>query len=153
MIMHTTINISRDAREVIGKTSVMLGITRSALISSLAHYAGKKIRRYPGMGERVRYQSSRPEKEWSRLHLSLQKDEYEYCIDLRKVFKMSVSCFIAFAIEHYLDDLIRLMRERTDNYRYHNYAMMSFNIENVMCQVYYWGIPRILLAPTHDRIG
>jgi len=152
MNIHTTINISANDRKVIAKTSAMLEIKKSALISSLAQYAGRKIRACPDMGSSIRYQEKRPKDEWRRLHLSFRGDEYEYCIDLRKVFKLSVSCFIAHAIKHYLDDLIKLIIKGTDNYRYRNYAMMSFNIENVMCRVYYWGIPRVLLAPSHDRI-
>jgi len=110
-------------------------------VSSLLKQAGTRIRKGFENGTAVLYQERRPKHKWKRVHLSLRRDEYEYCIDLRKVKKLSVSFIIAIAIEQFLDDLISKIENNPDNYRYRNYIIICKTVNNVTNINIYWGIP------------
>jgi hypothetical protein len=75
------------------------------------------------------------------MHVTLRGDEYEFFIDQRKVLKLSVSFIFAYAVEHYLDELMQLMKYECDNYQYRNYAIMNIVLDNVSCWLLCWGIP------------
>ncbi|OHD63030.1 MAG: hypothetical protein A2176_09420 [Spirochaetes bacterium RBG_13_51_14] len=80
----------------------------------------------------------------------LKPDEYEFFLDLRKVFKQSVSRLVAYAIDKYLDEITQKIRKGSDNYRFKNYAISRIIIEGVICWVLYWGVPRKLIAELYD---
>jgi len=82
-----------------------------------------------------------------RLHLFLGGDEYEYCIDLRKVCKFSVSRLSAYCVDKYLDELVSALQNGDDNYRYSDYVFSSFMIDGVVSWLFCWGIPKNLENP------
>ncbi|MBP7582776.1 MAG: hypothetical protein KBA61_02000 [Spirochaetes bacterium] len=148
MIIKTTINIRRDLFERIVTAAEQTGVTTGAVVSALLrHFADRAVRREAAWC-RVRYQRRQPGVEWKRMHFQPCMDEYEYCIDLRKVLKFSVSCLVAYAVEHFLDELIARWGEKIDNYHFHNYAMSQFNENGVSIWIYYWGIPQKLMTHT-----
>ncbi|HPA71160.1 MAG: PH domain-containing protein [Spirochaetes bacterium] len=141
MMTNTTINLGAECLDKLVRVSLNTGISRSALVSSLLKQAGTRITKRFENGAAVRYQERRSKDKWKRVHLSLRRDEYEYCIDLRKVKKLSVSFIIAIAIEQFLDDLIIKMKDNPDNYRYRNYVIICNTEKNVTNINIYWGIP------------
>ncbi len=148
MIINTTINIRRDFFERIVAAAEQTGVTPGTVVSALLrHYTNKATRQEAAWG-RVRYQRQQPGVEWKKMHFKPCLDEYEFCIDLRKVLKFSVSCLVAHAVEQYLDELVLLWGKRIDNYHFHNYAMSQFNENDVSIWIYYWGIPKKLLKHT-----
>lgn len=147
MIIDTTIHISVELHEALSREAKRLNITRVELISSLLGHMSRSEIDYERAWSRVRYQARRPMGSWRRMHVGLRGDEYEFFMDLKKVFKMSVSFIIAVAIERYLDELSVLMEKDNDSYRYRNYAMTQLMVGDVMCWVFYWGIPPNLLTP------
>ena len=50
-----------------------------------------------------------PEADWSRLKVKLPGKDYEYMVDIRKVFRVSVSAFFALAVEDHLDELVDIL--------------------------------------------
>jgi hypothetical protein len=146
MKIATTINIRKDLLARLIETAEISGSSPQDLVSSLLGKYMVDDRVKHSAFERVRYQQRRERSQWKRLHVSMRCDEYEYCIDLRKVCKMSVSFLVACAIERYLDELLVKCSKNADSYHYHNYAIMNIKIENVSCWVIYWGIPPRLLA-------
>ena len=138
---NTTINLGAECLDKLMRVSLENGISRSELVSSLLKQAGTRISKGFENGAAVRYQERRPKDVWRTVHLSLRRDEYEYCIDLRKVKKLSVSFIIAISIEQFLDDLISIMKDNPDNYRYRNYVIICKTINNVTNINIYWGIP------------
>ena len=148
MTIDTTIYISVELHEALSREAERLKVPRVRLISSLLGHMSRRQRDYARAWTRVRYQARRPKGSWRRLHVGLRGDEYEFFMDLKKVFKMSVSFIIAVAIERYLDELSVLMEYDNDSYRYRNYAMTQLMVGDVMCWVFYWGIPpNLLTAP------
>ena len=107
----------------------------------------------------VKYQKRNLTGDWHRFHIKLNDYEYEYCLDMRKFYKMSVSLIVAYAVSNYLDEIIiklldTNMREVTDNYHYKNYILIQEIIDSTICWKIYWGIPynleKINLLPTQD---
>jgi len=146
MKIETTIHIDRKIGERLADAAVDAGVSVSFLVSGLMRMFGGREQHRVTAWKQVRYQERREKKRWRKMHLSLREDEYEYFIDTRKVFKLSVSFIVAEAIELYLDELLRKMIERPDNYRYRNYIFSRNIIENVICFTFYWGVPQNLLT-------
>ena len=141
MKIETTINIDVEMLERIMDVAEHTGVSVRSLISAMlrAYMEGSRIKH--SAFTRVCYQERRDSDRWKRLHLSLMGDEYEYCLDLRKVCKMSVSFLVAYAIEHFLEELIGRHGKNIDSYRYQNYTIMKFKVKNVIGWLIYWGIP------------
>jgi hypothetical protein len=145
--IETTINIRKDLLARLAEAAGATGLSLKCLLSALLREYMDDGRARHSAFTRVRYQERRSGDQWRKLHLSMMCDEYEFCIDLRKVFKMSVSFLVACAIEQYLDDLLGKCGKDLDSYRYQNYAIMKLKVKKVICWVIYWGIPRKLLTP------
>ncbi|MGB4270521.1 MAG: hypothetical protein WBK20_15260 [Spirochaetota bacterium] len=79
--------------------------------------------------------------EWKRLHIMLLEHEYEFIMDVRKVYKMSLAKVIAFCIDNYLIDFINALEQEdnTDNYRCCGYTFSFYLEEGIQCCQFYWG--------------
>ncbi len=145
MEIQTTININKIIIEELNKASNKLQLSRSYIIRLLLKELLDDNKEIKIFNSPVKYQSRDLECNWSTFHLTLREDEYEFCLDLRKVYKMSLSFIIAFAVKKYLKKIFMLFSTHTlnnisDNYLYRNYVF-SFNIINgVKCIRIYWGI-------------
>ena len=148
MQRETTVNIGLEVHNRLTKAADDAGISRNAMVSSVITYSCRMTK--PRAIERglVRYQGREGNSKRRRVHVRFRDDEYEFFHDLRKVWKMSVSFILAVAIEKYLDELLRLLVKNPDNYRYRNYASSRIIVDNVICWVLYWGIPKKLLPGT-----
>lgn len=141
MKIETTINISREQLDKLSIAAERLKTSRTALISSLLNHHSRINRRCLELWKSVKYQERMDKSKWRRFHICVRGDEYEFFIDLRKVMKMSVSFLIAYAIDEYLDELFSSTDNSTDNYPYCNYMISKFELGNVICCVFCWGIP------------
>jgi hypothetical protein len=139
MNIATTLNVRRETLERFDDACRESGIKRRDLVSSLVNFAAGKMKGRYAAWHGVRYQACGGG--WKRMHVALRGDEYEFFIDQRKVLKLSVSYIFGYAVEHYLDELLELMKCRCDNYQYRNYAIMNISIDNVSCWLLCWGIP------------
>ena len=111
MITDTTVCIHRDIFIKLDAAAEMTGISRDQFISSLLRHASKKLRKLHDDWIRTRYQERRAGEKWSRMHIRVRRDEYDFFFDLRKVTRFSLSHLIAYATEHYIDELITLMQK------------------------------------------
>jgi hypothetical protein len=76
--------------------------------------------------------------------LNLRQDEYEYTQDLRKVYKMSLSYVIAYAVNRFLDKIVGMFTleeymGEIDNLLYRNYVISYKLIGGIHCWKYCWG--------------
>jgi hypothetical protein len=149
MVAETTVNIRIDMLAKLARAADYTGTSKSRLISALLRYAAQNKRMFLPDAIRVRYQERRGERDWHRLHVCIRRDEFEFYHDLRCLCKFSVSFLIAYAIERYLDEVIRLLMKDTDNYRYQNYAIYQVVDYGVICWVRCWGIPPRMLPHQH----
>ncbi len=146
MRIETTILIKTDLLEKLTKASVVTGESRGSIVSALLRRYAIDNERCSVQWSRVRYQGRNEGQAWHRLHLVLNPDEYEFFLDLRKVFKKSVSSCVTEAIVGYLDEMLYKIKNNTDNYRYKNYSFCRVILDGVICWILSWGVPRKPLA-------
>lgn len=140
--METTINLHIDNLNKITHAAELCGISRSETIMLITKEMMNHIPDTDHMGNMVRYQNRSKPGEWHTFHIQLGMDEYEYLLDLRKLFKMSVSLIIAYAVKRYLKKLIK--HRGADNYRFKNYVVIREVVDSIICWHIYWGYPRNL---------
>lgn len=94
---------------------------------------------------------------WKRLHLMLFADEYEFFMDVRKVWKMSLARVIEFCLDNILDEFLRFLDSKiveedyyTDSYRYRNYCFEFCREENIQTGKFYWGIHPEIIQKTKN---
>ena len=122
MLIETTININSNLLLRVNRVSWEIGRSRRIIISWLLGRLSADREMSPRSWSRIRYQERDEEKNWEESHLYLTPAEYELFLDLKKVYKMSGSYLIAFAIRKYLNKLLLKEIEITDNYRFTNYG-------------------------------
>jgi hypothetical protein len=147
MLIESTINVHKNIMEMLEKSSEATGRTRTHIIKILMQRIMKDNHKLFKMNSRVKYQERDLKENWHRLHIVMNEYEYDYCLDMRKLFKMSVSFILAFAVKRFLDEVMnRLldMHKNTDNYRYRNYLLIKKIIDGIICWQIYWGIPEKL---------
>ncbi len=146
MYIDTTININTSIFGMISRAVLLTGQPKNLIISSVMRRLADDYERLVQPWSRVRYQKRDAAGNWRLMHLSLKPDEYEFFLDLRKVFKFSVSCLIANAIEKYLDEILNKIHRGADNYWYENYMFSCVIVDGVICWILSWGVPRTLIA-------
>lgn len=146
MNIETTINLNSNIISLISRAALLTGFSRRDIISSVMRRLGDDHKEMTITWTRVRYQKRDVNPNWHLLHITLKPDEYEYFLDLRKVFKFSISCLISIAIEKYLHEILKILRDNIDNFRYCNYLFTRKIVDGVVCWTLSWGIPRRLIA-------
>ncbi|MBN1497723.1 MAG: hypothetical protein JXA07_13190 [Spirochaetes bacterium] len=137
--METTLNIGVDVFGQIAAAADIRGISRSTLITSLLKCVMNDIPDSTRIGKMVKYQERRSSADWHVFHLSLREDEYEYFLDLRKLFKMSLSLILVYSVKKYLSKMMK--KNSTDNYSYKNYVLIRELIDNIISWRILWGYP------------
>jgi hypothetical protein len=144
MKIETTINVNRIIMIRLDDVSRKLNKSRMYIIRLLLAKMLEDNRISHHHWSRIRYQKRDLPENWHTFHLTLREDEYEYSLDLRKVYKMSLSHAIAYAVNKYLDRLYSQFAknmENSDNYLYKNYLISHKIIDGIHCWKYYWGYP------------
>ncbi|HOT20276.1 MAG TPA: hypothetical protein PLX22_10035 [Spirochaetota bacterium] len=153
MNLETTTCISYEHLDVIMHHSEKYDMSmRSFIVSFINFVATHKI--VPNKPySRLTYRS-RGIAEWKRLHLVLLENEYEFFLDVKKLWKMSLAKIIAFCIENYLYDFIEALEntDNTDNYRFSGYSFGVFLEEGIQCCQFYWGPPPSILKKTKNTL-
>ena len=146
MNIETTVNLNKDIVEVLSKVSKTAGCSKTSIIVLLLKRLMTDSNRLAKSFLPVKYQEKDPLCNWHKLHIHLNEYEYEYCLDMRKLFKMSVSLLVAYAVGMYLSEIINRLLETdikkiTDNYPPQNYILIREVIDSIICWRIYWGIP------------
>jgi hypothetical protein len=137
--METTLNIRTDISVKIAFAAQARGISRSQMIAILIKKVMDDISNPGRMGKLVQYQQIRKQGEWHTFHLYVREDDYEYFLDLRKLLKMSVSLILAYAVEKFLDKILKT--NDTDKNRFRNYTVIRDVIDDIICWKFIWGFP------------
>ena len=144
MLIESTIYVHKSTMETLNKGVVITGRTRNYIIKMLMQNVMKDNKRLLKSYSRVKYQARDARENWHRLHMVMNEYEYEYYLDMRKFYKMSVSFILAYAAMKYMDEILNELHKRgnsTDNYFYKNYIFIRKTINKVICWQIYWGIP------------
>jgi hypothetical protein len=140
MLIETTLHVHKNILNRLDRGATIIGKSRTSVIKLLIQRIMKDNHKMIRINMRVRYQNRDEKKNWKRINIVFNEYEYEYCQDLRKFFKMSVSLILAYAVLRYLDELLK-GKKSTNNYLYSNYIFIRKVINNVICWQIYWGIP------------
>ncbi|MEJ5362408.1 MAG: hypothetical protein WHV26_10135 [Spirochaetota bacterium] len=145
MNIETTTCISNEHYERLQILAKAQNMSLRTFISGLISFAAdnKKIpvQYFKKLRYRKRYEAS-----WRRLHLVLFEDEYEFFMDVKKLWKLSLARIIAFCMDNvvyeYLDFLSREKEKEdyyTDNYRYSGYTFETGSKCDIFYITVYWG--------------
>jgi len=145
MKIETTIQIHKSILKRLNTTAEITGKSRTNLVAYLMQRVMNNNHKKLKFFSRVKYQARDIKENWHKLHITLNEYEYEYFLDMRKFFKMSVSYILAYAVRKYLDEIVEKLLDKdtiTDNYWYHNYLFIKETVEyDIICWKIYWGIP------------
>jgi len=156
MQVETTVNMDSWIKVRLCRASEATGRSRSWIVVTVM----KRLAKQSGTLFRdtgcVRYQAGGERSAWRRTHLSLYGRDYDLFLDMKKLFRGSVSLLVAYAIERYLDTIVERVlngefNEDTDNYPFQCYVITHETIDSAIVWKIYWGIPANparLLAPS-----
>lgn len=140
VIVETTLNIHIDILKKINRASKKGGIARSEVIILIIKKYMAAMDSEPVLGKLVQYQQRDHLKNWHTFHINLMTDDYEFLLDIRKLFKMPVSNIVAYAANKFLVSKIQL--KRTDKNLYKNYIISKRVIDTIVCWKLFWGYTR-----------
>lgn len=117
-MIFTTANLDIITYNKLINSSKELGIPVKRVVHVLFKIMLNERPVRPFIFSTVKYQDSRPGREWKRFHLEMNEGSYEACIDLRKLLKLSVPYILDIAVNLYLDRVKKEFRTETttDNY-------------------------------------
>ena len=146
MFIETTLNIEKKIMNDINNSSSNAGISRSKIIKLLFARTIKDNHKLVKSNHGIVYQDSDDNNEWHKFHIVYRIDEYEYYLDMRKLFKMSLSRILAYAVKNYLREVMEKLTAKnrkkfTDNYPLKNYITIKDMTTGVVCWKLFWGIP------------
>ncbi len=140
MLIETTLHVHKGILERLNKVAVITRKSRTSIIKFLIQRVMNGNQGLIKTNSRIKYQERDLKENWQRIHIVFNEYEYEYCLDLRKFCKLSVSYIIAYAVLRYLDELL-VRHKMTDNYCYKNYVFIKKTIDETVIWQIYWGIP------------
>jgi hypothetical protein len=145
MRIETTLNVHQDVLSQLIETSMMTMRSMSSIMAMVLHRITVDSCIMSRSFKRIQYQKRDRENNWKTVHVVVDSATYEYFLDMRKVFKMSVSLLLAIAVSKYLKDIINDLcnNKDTDNYLCRSYLISKKVIDGVSCFYIYWGIPGI----------
>ena len=149
-MIETTIVIDKKLKEKLKLISQETGESMTSIINNMMKKIRNEHQSCWKFGKAVGYQGKKPKDQWSRLHLTLHSRDYEYFLDMRKLFKCSVSLLVAIGIDRYLDSYaenLEASKSMTDNCPYQHYVITLEYVDNVTCWKIYWGLPESMLTP------
>lgn len=151
MNISTTLYMHKSNFNRLEKASKTLGISKNFIIRILLKKMMEDVEVCSKVWTTVKYQEDDTKRNWRQFHLVLHEGEYEYAIDMRKYYKMSLSLIVAVAIGRYLPQLIRRfcnkLIKNTQNLTYTNYLISKRIISGIVCWIVWWGVvsnPNIL---------
>ena len=113
----------------------------SGLISFAADNGKLPVQYFTKLRYRKRYETS-----WRRLHLVLFEDEYEFFMDVKKLWKLSLARIIAFCMDNVVYEYLEFLSSEdekeehyTDNYRYSGYTIETGSKYDIFYLTVYWG--------------
>lgn len=140
-MLRTTINMNYDVFNRIGLAAVKLGTSRRAIVIMLLTRIRDDIDQFQGGFTLVEYQPRDPFKQWRCFTIIFKNQENELVSDFRRLGKLSVSFFIAKAVEYYLNELVNNGGTMHNYAKLNHYVIGQSTVNGIICWEYYWGNP------------
>ncbi len=142
MKIDTTINIKCVVIDRIDATARKFSVSRSKLVSLLLKRMVEGKTTDKNRFFRVKYQKRDKNAVWKRPHVMLEPDLYEKSLDMRKLYKMSVSYIVLVAYRKYFDAVVQELKngDSTDKNR-QNYICIGKRYGTVFSYIVFWDYP------------
>ncbi len=143
MLINTTVymhnNILSRIMKITGNSKKLRGSTIITFLKRAMRDNKKLLRGFRS----VKYQNSDSHDKWNTIHVTFREDDYEYFIDMRKLYKMSVSLILAYAVRKYFFEIMNKLKKKfqSDNNPPYNYLFVRDVIDGVVSWRLYWGFP------------
>ena len=147
MNAETTTCISFENDAIVKSLCKKYKLSVSKLLVMMVRYATERKQLMVTSNRNVQYRDKKSKGSWKRIHLQLNPNEYEFLMDVKKLWKMSVAKMMEFCIEHILFELQEkvLEKNKTDNYLYNNYHFEIGEEDGIQYCHIYWGLPQKIL--------
>ncbi|MGQ9842022.1 MAG: hypothetical protein ACUVRK_00520 [Spirochaetota bacterium] len=154
MDFETTTCISYDNVQLLTEIAAKLDIPLHSFIVRLLIFGVKNEKAICKAFKSIAYRKRNKDNPWKRVHLYVQYREYEYLLDIKKLWKMSIARAIEYCVEHVLDEFTESLqlyiesekRGNTDNYLEYvfnrSYLFEHDREEGVHSVRLYWGLPK-----------
>ncbi len=149
MQFETTTCITHQNKELLEMYANKFNLTISDFITSLIHYAILCEKQKPKTFKKITYRK-RKKGEWERIHLYIRYHEYEFLLDMKKMWKMSVALLIEYCIENVLEEFVKRLLQEDDTYSY-RFTAYTFKFEKIYGFHSYqiiWGLPPEIMERT-----
>jgi hypothetical protein len=154
MDFETTTCISYEHLNILEGYCQKLDVPLRTLIVYMILYAAKKEKKKAIAFKRISYRKRNKGNPWKRVHVVLYHSEYEFFLDVKKLWKMSLANVIAFCVDNVLVEFFeyfsrRLKEIESDNYpnnlpSYYENRSYTFDFhreKGIHCLKFYWGPP------------
>ena len=124
----STFNIREDLIPRIEGAAETLNMKRSRVVEALIIKFMDNTKGGEKTLQQLKYQIIKNGVKSKKLGIFWRRDVYERSLDVRKVFKMSVSYAIAVAIEKYLDELVKEIMDiesKGEAYNYNTFYLIN----------------------------
>lgn len=138
----TTVNIRTDLLDKMIYSKQKLNISLNKIVYILLSKALDWNEKSIKIFKSIKYQTKNQDSGWHKLHISLNNALYERCLDMRKLYKLSVSYILAICIQKYLILLSQELDiwQETDNY-HDSYIFISNIDKNLFSFTIFWSLP------------
>lgn len=145
-MIETTLSLRKHVREALGRAVEITGSPMSRIVLLAMKREMKNYGAMAREGGRVRYQARCGDGGWRITHIAVEQRDYEMFMDMRKLFKCSVSLLVSLAVVKHLDDLVDAILggnfdEEADNYPFQGYLIAHRMAGDIPCWMIYWGMP------------
>ncbi|MCX8123196.1 MAG: hypothetical protein N3F66_03420 [Spirochaetes bacterium] len=149
MEFETTTCVKDKNIEVLEYYAHLCDLSVSKFIVSLINYAAIHEKKRHKPFSHIKYRE-RHIGTWKRLHLCLSYHEYEFLLDMKKLWKMSVAFLIEYCIENILIEFVETLmkEEHTYSYRFMHYTFDFSKVKNMPAYRCIWGLPPEMLTKT-----
>ncbi len=144
--MRTTVYLEETCIEKLNETKIKLDISRNRLVLMLLERIAKRGDFQAKSFKPVCYQECSPGSKRKTMHVRFDPANYEKAQDMRRNFKYSVSWFVVYGIDNFLDEILDEFtgtgdyENKTVNYE-QNFLAISDVYGNVQGFCSFWGIP------------
>lgn len=146
MKIRTTLHLDAKTAQKLDKEAAARGLTRTQFVIMLAHQIMPRYKKHAFTFKTTQYQKRQNDVEWKIVHI--KPDEMNYCfmVEMRCLYKFSVSALIARALHEYLADQTKKSNALKkspymDNYCYNGRLIMNNKSNTFICWKLYWNIP------------
>ncbi len=143
-MIRTTFNLKKESVSKIRNYARLLGMDLNIFMKHLLQYSVYHNALKEASFCRIRYQDRAPRSSWETMHITLDENDYELLLDVRKNYKVSISFFINEAVKLFLVKLLQLLTGKKHfpiNY-YNSYSIIkSSDKRGVVLWQIYWGLP------------